>query len=252
VSYEYDKNGNKILETTTTNFSPETTVIKKTVLVYDAINRVVKVIAPGMASDGSEALETKGYNADNAEVKNIDAKGNEIEFLYDRNGRLVTTVDQMGNRMTKVYDDNGKVIAETDQNGNTTRFEYDFLGNLKVVTNALGEKTHYIYDLNGNMISQTDGNGHTITMEYNARNQVVRRIDHGGRTGIDGKYVYDQKKTVEYKYNPNGSVKEMLDRNGVTKKRIQLRVVGKMSLKIQMLCSRKYLKRLEYSMSIIV
>jgi len=53
-------------------------------------------------------------------------------------------------------------------------------------------------------------------MEYNSRNQVVRRIDHGGRTGVEGKYSYDSRKTVVYSYNGDGTMASMLDRNGVT------------------------------------
>ena len=60
---------------------------------------------------------------------------------------------------------------------------------------------------------QTDGKGNKITYEYNCMNLVTRRIDHGGRTGSSGEYVYDPK-TESYTYYPDGSLRTKIDRNG--------------------------------------
>ncbi len=65
------------------------------------------------------------------------------------------------------------------------------------------------------MRSQPDTNNHTSKIEYNKRNLVIRRIDHGGRTGVEGKYIYDSSKTVTYTYHSDTTLKTMLDRNGV-------------------------------------
>jgi len=180
---------------------------------YDTFGRLVKVIGP----DGT-VLETKEYNLNDAEIVNIDAKFNKKQYLYNLDGRLVATIDPMGNKTSTEYDAQGRTVAEVDENGNRTEYAYNFLGRLKTVTNAIDEKTTYTYDKNGNLTTLVDANGHETIMEYNARNKLVRRVDNGGRTSVDGKYEYDSKKTVTYSYYENGSVKEMLDRNGVVTK----------------------------------
>ena len=44
---------------------------------------------------------------------------------------------------------------------------------------------------------------------------LLRKIDHGGRTGDPGSYIYDQNKTESYTYNANGTMATKSDRNGV-------------------------------------
>lgn len=66
------------------------------------------------------------------------------------------------------------------------------------------------------MISQIDGEGRATTFEYNAANKLLRKIDHGGRTGAAGKYVYADHKVEKYTYYPNGLLHTKLDRNGNT------------------------------------
>lgn len=66
------------------------------------------------------------------------------------------------------------------------------------------------------MISQTDGEERTVTFEYNVTNKLLRRIDHGGRTGTQGKYLYEDYKVEKYTYYPNGLAFTKLDRNGNT------------------------------------
>lgn len=45
---------------------------------------------------------------------------------------------------------------------------------------------------------------------------MIRKIDHGGKSTIDGKTVYDPFKTLSYTYYANGMVASMADRNGKT------------------------------------
>ena len=113
------------------------------------------------------------------------------------------------------YDFAGNVNKKIDGKGNATAYTYDGFNRLKKVTNAKGENTEYTYDYNGNMVTQTDGEGNVTTFEYNQLNLIKRRIDDGGRTVLDGEYIYDPSKTVTYTYFPDGKLKTMTDRNGV-------------------------------------
>ena len=66
------------------------------------------------------------------------------------------------------------------------------------------------------MLTQTDGREHTTTYEYNVADLLIKRCDHGGRTGTEGNYTYIPEKTVSYEYHADGSLKEMVDRKGIT------------------------------------
>lgn len=62
------------------------------------------------------------------------------------------------------------------------------------------------------LLTQTDGRGNISAFEYNAANKVIRRIDHGGRTGTLGNYTYDTEKTESYTYSADGSLATKTDR----------------------------------------
>ncbi|WP_244648221.1 RHS repeat-associated core domain-containing protein [Ruminiclostridium herbifermentans] len=64
------------------------------------------------------------------------------------------------------------------------------------------------------MLTQTNGNEKTTYYEYNVANNLIKKIDHGGRISIDGEYKYIAAKTEEYTYNADGSIATMTDKNG--------------------------------------
>ena len=55
---------------------------------------------------------------------------------------------------------------------------------------------------------------HPFQFKYNAVNQVSRKTDNGGRSGIPPNYQYDSAKSEVYFYNPNGTLQSKIDRNG--------------------------------------
>ncbi|MCX7920801.1 MAG: S8 family serine peptidase [Clostridia bacterium] len=202
TKYEYDLNGNQTAEEDWRGNRFENK--------YDPLNRLIE------KKDPYTTIQRLEYNSNHVQTKSFDALGNGKEFIYDKNNRLVSTKDYEGHITRQSYDNAGNIESKTDGNGNVTTYEYDHFDRLVSVTNALGEKTTYTYDLNANMLTQTNGNGHTTTLEYNPANKVVRRIDHGGRTGTPGKYVYTPEKVESYTYNANATMKTKTDRSGKT------------------------------------
>lgn len=199
--YEYDGNGN-LIKTIDWQNNPFTNV-------YDPLNRLVQ------KSDPYTVIQKLEYNRSNLQIKSYDALNNLTQFSYDKNNRLITTTDPVGNTTSQSYDDVGNVRTETDGRNLTTTFDYDELNRLVAVTNPKSETTRYTYDLNNNMLIQTDGNGHTTTYEYNVMNKPIRKIDHGGRLGMPGKYTYLNDKVESYLYNADGTLAKKTDRNGV-------------------------------------
>jgi RHS repeat-associated protein len=203
TTYRYDKNGNLTHETdwrqnTWTN-------------VYDPLNRLIEKWDPY-----NNCIQKLEYNHNHAQTKSYDALNNLTQYEYDRNNRLVKTIDPELHETTQSYDAVGNIEVKRDGRNNTTTFQYDEMNRLIKVINAKNEETGYTYDLNGNMLTQTDGKGNITTYEFNCANLVVRRIDHGGRTGTPGEYVYDPIKTESYTYYADGTLKTRIDRNGET------------------------------------
>nr|WP_303740666.1 RHS repeat-associated core domain-containing protein [Lutispora saccharofermentans] len=200
TSYAYDANGN---QTEMTDWLGNVYTN-----IYDPLNRLIE------KQDPYTTIQMLEYNKNNLQSKSYDALGNMTQFSYDRNGRLIYTIDAEDHVTTQSYDDLGNIEAETDGRGISIVYEYDEFNNMTAVTNAKGERTEYAYDLNGNILTQKDAKGNTTTYEYNAANKAIRRIDHGGRTGQAGRYVYINDKVESFTYYPDGNMKAKKDRKG--------------------------------------
>lgn len=199
TNYTYDKLGN--IETKTDWLNNTYTY------TYDALYRLESTKGPD-----NNLIERLDYDLSNRQKVSYDGKGNDKEFIYDHNGRLVGTIDQEGWQTKQTYDADGNVKTKTDGNGNVITFEYDALNQLVKVTNALGEATSYSYDTNGNLLTQTDGNGNTITMVYNARNLLLKRISPNDAETGDTNALLSF--TESYTYHSDGTLKDKQDRNG--------------------------------------
>lgn len=203
TSMGYDRNGNKLWE--------QNWLGNRTNYMYDERNRLIQT------QDATGAVIQKLlYNANDAQVASYDALNRVTTFAFDRNNRQISVTDPEGNVTKQTYNNVGLKSSDTDGEGHSTRYAYDEFGHLTTVTNALEEKTSYTYDLNGNRLTQKDGRGMITTFEYNAANKLVRKIDHGGRSGKPGSYVYAPSKVESYTYTASGQTKTKVDRNGHT------------------------------------
>ena len=203
TTFGYDRNGKKLWE--------QDWVGNRTLYSYDGRNRLIQA-----QNAAGVIIQKVMYNANDAQVASYDALNRLTTFAYDRNNRQVSTTAPEGNVISQAYNNVGLKSSNTDGRGNTTRYTYDEFARLSVVTNALGETTSYTYDLVGNMLTQKDGRGLITTFEYNAANKLVRKIDHGGRSGKPGSYTYVSAKVESYTYSPRGLLVSKIDRNGHT------------------------------------
>ena len=218
TEYGYDKNGN--VKTVKETVQRGGTISSSTVENhYDQLGRLIeKVDAYG------KAIEKFIYDQNSRQIYSVDALNNKTEYVYDKNDRLIKTIDPLGHYTEQSYDNAGNVRTIKDGEGYVTTYIYDEFDRLWYVINAKGQKTKYTYDKNGNMLTQqilsTDlkNNIDTVisstTNEYNAANLITKRIGHGGRTvSADGTYQYDYRKVTEYEYDPNGMLREKIDRS---------------------------------------
>jgi RHS repeat-associated protein len=210
MDYVYDLEAN-LIRTRTTIKTGTNIAVRENSNQYDEMGRLIE------KSDPYNVIEKLKYNDASLQIASYDANNKKTEFQYDKNNRLIKTIEpQMGYVTEKGYDIQGNVAFEKDGSGKVTRFQYDEFDRLVEVENHMGEKTIYRYDMNGNMISQTNEEGQTTIWEYNVRNLPVKRIDPGGRSESTGAYTYDWGKVEGYEYNGDGSLKEKIDREGVT------------------------------------
>ncbi len=199
----WDKNGNEL---SITDWRGNTLSS-----AYDSLNRLIsKTDAYGTV------IEHLEYNHANLQTASENALGQRTLFVYDHNNRLLSTTDPASHVTSQTYDNSGNITTKTDGRNQVTTYTYDIQNRLVQVKNAKNEITGYTLDGNGNLLIQTDGNGHETLFEYNVRNLPTRRIDHGGRTGTPGSYVYDPAKTETYTYDAAGRMTGKTDRKGVS------------------------------------
>ncbi len=147
--YNYDANGNVILEKTTCNKPAEADSYKQTDYEYDLRNRLVKV---------------KTYNSGTPE--------NYTQYYYDKVGNKLRMYTGLSSPLTiRGLDD----VTGDDNEYSVTGYEYDSFNRLTGMTDPMGRKESFTYDLNGNMINESDRNGNIITMTYDGLNRILSK-----------------------------------------------------------------------------
>ena len=173
--YGYDPNGNITSITTPEGF--------KTLLFYDASDRLIKIIR----EDGKDIKRVTAYEYDAAGnlVKLTDCNGNSIKYDYDSMNRRIRITDKEGGVTRLFYDEAGNVIKHvTPQNydpekddGPGTQYRFDELNRLTEIINVLGETVQ--------------------KNKYNSAGELVERIDA-------------MQKGIEYRYDIGGRIKEII------------------------------------------
>lgn len=159
---------------------------------------------------GSGLLTSKGKNTDSS--KNTQYTYSGIGALTTVQQAITTAEGETVNQTVEyTYDDNDR-ISSVYHNG--CRYEYTYNENGKVSNVLVREsedenaKTDYSisYEYNlDNVGKVTFGNGASIVYEYSGDN-ITKTIYDNGKSGDEKEtYIYS------YKYNSDGSVKEMID-----------------------------------------
>lgn len=119
--YDYDKNGNVLVETDHLNNSVTYT--------YDSLNRLREKKDPY-----GKSVEKLNYYNDNTQSDTFDALNNRTLFVYNKNNKLTSTTDAENHSISNTYDVAGNVKTKEDGRTNTTYYGYNEFGSLTEVT----------------------------------------------------------------------------------------------------------------------
>lgn len=230
VTYEYDEQGRKIVETdmlgnetkyqydiegnTEYVFTAAGPVIRNE---YDSQNRKVKTWYHNPDScthpvtvtcENGILQETIKYNNNNRITERLDALNRKTAYTYDGNSRLVKTSQFLDGREISAlydYDEKGKKVSETDYDGFVTTWEYDAMGRVIGKTIPGDFSSVNSYNAEGMIENSTDYNNDTTAYTYDSVYRRLTKTDYlaGGE--------------VNYTYEPvSGRISTVTDANGVT------------------------------------
>ncbi|WP_459762185.1 RHS repeat-associated core domain-containing protein [Alkaliphilus crotonatoxidans] len=211
---------------------------------YDIGNRLITAITPEAKQQG-KTTATYTYDAQNNLLGYTDGEGNTTTYYRDDWGRATRIVDSEGVNTYYQYDNAGNVTLSRDGKNNSTRYSYNSLNQLASITDPSNQTITYRYDKEGRMVKETNRNNKTIYYEYNQDHNLISVEVAGNNedqwyyyntdgtllaaandTGIDVfEYTpegYLKKKTrngkslLEYTYNKNGSVTEIVSQGQST------------------------------------
>jgi RHS repeat-associated protein len=127
-------------------------------LEYDVLSRVSAI------TDGNERRTTYTYDELDRLTGVTHADGTQVDYVYDRDGNLVSQTDEQGTT-SMVYDARNQLIERTTPDGLTVVYGYDAAGNLTSITDR-GGQVAYGYNAVNLPVEVIDRDGQTITMTY--------------------------------------------------------------------------------------
>lgn len=120
--FEYDENGNKILEKKVSKDGKSEKA--GAIFKYNEKNQLVMTW-----NDWSKVYKYYFYDEKGREIKRVNDR-KETLFEYDENGNLIKETNPDGKVFYSEYDENGKLIQKTDYEGKVWHFEYNENGTL--------------------------------------------------------------------------------------------------------------------------
>jgi RHS repeat-associated protein len=197
----------------------------KSVTVYDAAGRVVKMIdgngnstkrvydglAAGIPGAPGTLVETSIVDALGHVTKSetdgagrilasVDALANVSKFSYDAASNRVAWRDPNGIGQDCVYDARNRQVQCTDTHGDTTRVAYDTDNNIVTITDALSHSTSCSFDARDRKISCTDRIGGTTSYTYDVDNNLTQITD---AQGAPTTYIYDARNLLSTETFPD-------------------------------------------------
>jgi len=221
TEYEYDPNGNVILEAQQITFGQENDV-RLTVNSYDAKNRL-----RGKTSDDQP---TVSYHYDAAgnlvEIKASSGDDQLIRYVHNGFGEVVYSESPATGAKTLFRDQAGNVIKEVNSAGQEIVKEYDALNRLEDIKyqGAASENVSYVYDAPavngiGRLTSLTDESGNK-SLAYDDQGYLDAVYYTIGSASFDMNYsfdktgqltnlVYPSGRSVDYGYDSSGRPSEL-------------------------------------------
>jgi RHS repeat-associated protein len=232
TEYTYDDNDNRA--------SMTDPVGRLTEYVYDAVNRLVLVTAPGVNANDPRTETRYEYDDNGNLVKVKDAVGDDFDVVSEYDGlnrKVRDTFPAVGQFdednpdtpsvfetfVTYGYNDASERVAQTDQLGRTTTREYDAAGRLVKVIQppahvgvSLAPTTLMEYDVAGNLRfvydpeqSAAKSPTNRTEYQYDALNrQILKRDSDPDTTTGSGRPV------TRTAYDKNGNVRRVTDPRG--------------------------------------
>jgi len=207
VSYTYDENGNRRMETRsrTTSGGTETLVTEWT---YDAANRVISTIDPlgftnrvvydplgkqAQTIDKLGRTNANAYDAVGLLTNTTFADGLNERFAYDAEGRRVQSVDRSGRANVYTFDRLGRLARTTYPDGSYVQNSYDGVGRLTRISQGAPPPggdlppqaelvTRYGYDAAGRRRAVTNALGQVTRFAYDANGNQTNVVDALNRT----------------------------------------------------------------------
>jgi len=129
----------------------------------------------------------------------------QMEYIFDTNGRLLTRKDAMGHEWNYAYNLNGQIDqVSADSGGRYLDMSYDSLGRIIEVVDHTGRNVTYGYDENGNLISMTDVMGEVWTYEYDNAHRLTQVLDPLGN--VLEKTEYDEQGRAIKQWDGEGNL----------------------------------------------
>ncbi|MGI5093376.1 RHS repeat domain-containing protein, partial [Treponema socranskii] len=208
-------------------------LIRPTEKAYDALDRVVETVLPGVNKEGNKRIQTVRYGITddglsytettdpegNVGVQYADARGNIVKverysekdtahpltsatYEYDAMGQMIAAYDAARNPITVTYDMLGRKTELTTKDGGTKRYTYDELHLLyedDAVMRQSGSRIDYSYDGFNRVIKIEYPEGGDVEYEYGA---------YGAANNAAGKVVSvrDEAGVTRYEYGKLGEV----------------------------------------------
>jgi YD repeat-containing protein len=166
----------------------------RTTTTYDALGRVLTVVAPGGIATRTE------YGSEGGQwvATTTNPNGNRSRSFADLLGRVVKVSREWPGcaggwcDTTMTYDTAGRLLSTSDPAGNTMTMAYDDLGRKTAMHDPDMGQWSYEYDDSGNLVSQTDAKGQTVRMRYDALNRLTHTdLPPEGPSDDDRFYTYD-------------------------------------------------------------